>query len=389
MIGSTGVLILGTEYQGLGLLRQLCQSRIRCALLDQDAWGVARFSRFRCRFHHSPRYASDEFWPWLVQLAHDYGYKGWIPIATDDEQVRQFAEHYAEAQALFRLAGLPWRVYRRLYDKRLSYPWAQSLGVYIPRTYIPTQRHDMPGDDWQFPLLVKPAIKREYGRYTRKKAIVAASPAHLTSILNAVLRSVPIDHLLYQEIIPGDGSNQWSYAGFFVQGEPVAAYTACRRRQHPPDYGRASTCVIAIHDPEVEEQSRKLLAALSYTGLAEVEWKRDPRDGRLKFLEINARCWGWHSLSSRVVGNLPVMLYEYLVDHTLHPSAPRYGSRWVKWITDIPVALVLLRQHEISWRDYWASVHGDVVHCDWDAQDPWPFVLQFALTPYLLAKRGY
>jgi predicted ATP-grasp superfamily ATP-dependent carboligase len=139
----------------------------------------------------------------------------------------------------------------------------------------------------------------------------------------------------------------------------------------------------------VEQQSRRVLAALEYTGLAEVEWKRDPRDGALKFLEVNARCWGWHSLASRVVGNLPKMLFDYLVYDRLCPVEPRYGSRWVKYITDVPVAIDLCRRGELRWRDYFRCVAGDTVCCEWDCRDFRPFFLQFTLLPYLLWKRGY
>jgi predicted ATP-grasp superfamily ATP-dependent carboligase len=384
-----GAIILGNEYQALGLLRQLARSGIPCVLLDQDAWGVARFSRYRCRFHRAPRYASDEFWPWLVRLAHEQGYLGWLPVATDDEQVRHFAQHYEEACALFRYAGLPWASYQHIYNKRLAYPWAQSLGAPVPRTFMPEHREHLPGEGWPFPAIIKPAVKREYGRYTRRKAIRVETRAELQQVLNGLLAPVPIEHLMVQELIPGDGSTQWSYAGFFVEGRPVAAYTACRRRQHPPDFGRASTYVVAMPNEEVEAQSRRLLGALGYTGLAEVEWKRDARDGQLKFLEINARCWGWHTLSEPVVGNLPKMLYDYLIYQSVQPVSPRYGFRWVKWVTDVPVAIELMRRGELAWRDYWASIRGSSAYGDWDAQDPLPFLLQFALVPYLLKTRGY
>lgn len=389
MVTNPGALILGNEYQALGLLRQLRPHGIPCTLVDQDRWGPARLSRYRCRFHQSPRYADARFWPWLEQLAQDNGYAGWVIMPTDDEQVRQLAEHYEGCRTLFRYAGPSWNTFRLLYNKRLTYAWAQELGAPVPETFAPAHRHDTPGDDLPFPLIVKPAIKREYSRYSKKKAIRVDSPAQLERILSQDLQAVPVEDLLCQEIVPGSGASQWSYAGFFVEGQPVAAFTACRRRQHPPDFGRASTYVVARPEAEVEQWSRRLLAALGYTGLAEVEWKRDTRDGRLKLLEVNARCWGWHSLASRVVGNLPMMLYDYLVYQRVRPVEPHYGARWVKWITDVPVAASLLSRGELNLRDYMRSVGGNIVCCEWDQGDPFPFFLQFALVAYLALKRGY
>jgi len=384
-----GVLILGNEYQALGLLRQLSSSRIACALIDEDRWGAARFSRFRCPFHQSPPYESDRFWPWLVDIAGRHGYFGWVIMPTHDEQVRQLAENFAQVQDRFLYAGLPWETYRLIYDKRLAYEWFSRHGISQPRTCVPRSREDLPGEHWDYPLIIKPAVKRTYEKYCKKKAIMVESPSQIRAYLAGELGSVPVEELLYQEIIPGDGTRQWSYAGFFINGDPVAAYTACRRRQHPPDFGRASTYVIADHDEEVELQGRRILALLRYTGFAEVEWKRDRRDGRLMFLEVNARCWGWHSLSSRTVGNLPRMLYDYLVEAKAVPVRPRYGSGWIKWITDAPAAFDMWRRGDLTLAEYGRSICRDLESCDWDPRDPLPFLLQFLLLPYLVIKRGY
>lgn len=384
-----GVIILGAEYQALGLLRQLRAAGVPCALVDQDRFGVARFSRHRCPFHRAPRYESDAFWPWLVALAQRKGYLGWTLIPTDDEQVRQIALHFKEAQRLFRCGGLPWEQYRWWYDKRANYEWCQREGVRAPRSFLPNRREERPGDALPFPFIIKPAFKRNYSKHSKAKAIRVNSPEELDSVLNGALREVPIEELLYQELIPGDGRFQWSYAGLFCEGEPVAAYTACRRRQHPPDFGRASTYVVAQHDPEVERESRRVLAAMRYTGLAEVEWKRDPRDGALKFLEVNARCWGWHSLSASVVGNLSKLLLDVLDGRPVEPVSPRYGARWVKHVTDLPVAWHLWWRKELSAREYWRSLRRPVVCCEWERGDPWPFFLQWLLVPYLMVKRGY
>jgi D-aspartate ligase len=391
MTPTLGVIILGNEYQALGLLRQLRRCGIPCVMVDQDMWGPALFSRYRCPFYHSPAYTNENFWPWLVDLAHNQGYQGWVLIATDDEQVRQISEHYDEAIVVFHYAGIPWDKYRQIYDKRLSCILTARLGIATPISFIPVERDQIP-ENMPFPAIIKPAIKRTFSRYSHKKAIRVDSLAQLRNTLHEDLAKVPIDELLYQEIIPGDGRYQWSYAGFFVHGAPVAAFTACRRRQHPPDFGRASTYVTATYDPNVEIESRKILTALDYTGLAEVEWKRDPRDGQLKFLEVNARCWGWHSLASTVVGNLPKMLYDYLLGGTrsfMDKIDPVYGSKWIKWITDVPVAVDLLRHGDMSIVDYCNSLRGRIVSCEWELTDPFPLFFQIALLPYLIIKRGY
>ena len=280
------------EHQGLGLLRELRAAGVPCALIDQDKWGAARFSRYRCRTFQSPPYDEDVFWPWLVDVNEREKLQDWILIATDDEQVKQISLHLPDASKRFRYAGPTWDQYQLLYDKRSNYEWCLRHGFPAPQSYIPQAREDFPGRSLNYPFIVKPAVKSNFKRYSKAKAILVGAESDLRTLLGGQLAGVDVRELIYQEIIPGGGRQQWSYAGLFLEGEPLAAFTACRQRQHPPDFGRASTYVVAEHDAEVERESRKVIAALKSTGLAEVEWKRDPRNRQSKFLEVNARCWG-------------------------------------------------------------------------------------------------
>lgn len=54
---------------------------------------------------------------------------------------------------------------------------------------------------------------------------------------------------MVQELIPGDGRQQFSYCAFFKQGRAIGSMVAQRRRQHPPEFGRASTFVEPIDLP--------------------------------------------------------------------------------------------------------------------------------------------
>jgi len=270
--------------------------------------GGARFSCFTRRCFVSPAYLSAEFWPWLSELASREQCQGAVLIPTDDEQVRGLAEHYDEVAKVYRYAGLPWHSYQRVYDKRLAYALALELGLATPRTYVPRAAAPLPPEgELGYPFVVKPAFKREFSLACKRKAVAVNTNSELQHLLSGWFSKVPVEQFVYQEFIPGDGENQWSYCGFFVEGKPVAAFTAIRRRQKPPDFGRSSTFVISQHNGEVESESLRLIAALRYTGLAEVEWKRHKHTGKLLFLELNGRCWGWHSLASQVVGNLPLI----------------------------------------------------------------------------------
>src|SRR5204862_619020 len=119
----------------------------------------------------------------------------------------------------------------------------------------------------------------------------------------------------------------------------LASLTARRTRQYPMDIGRASTYVETVDLPEIEEPSRALLEHLRYTGLVEVEYKRDPRDGKCKLLDVNPRVWGWHTLCARAGVDFPYLAYRHARGETVPASRADLGVRWLRPSTDLPTSL--------------------------------------------------
>src|SRR5688572_3323569 len=64
---------------------------------------------------------------------------------------------------------------------------------------------------------------------------------------------------------------------------------------------------------EVVEQGLRYLHCLGNYGLAQVEFKRDPRDGEYKLMEINPRLWQWHGLAAACGVDLVDLAYRELL----------------------------------------------------------------------------
>ena len=98
---------------------------------------------------------------------------------------------------------------------------------------------------------------------------------------------------MIQELIPGDGMAQFSYAAVWDRGKPIASLVAQRRRQYPVEFGFTSTFVETVEQTQIEADAFRFLASLDYSGPVEIEFKYDARDGRYKILDVNARAWAW------------------------------------------------------------------------------------------------
>ena len=76
--------------------------------------------------------------------------------------------------------------------------------------------------------------------------------------------------IVLQELIPGSGSAQFSYAAVWHRGAPVASLVARRTRQYPVEFGYTSTFVETVEQSEVEDAACRFLRSLDYSGLVEV-----------------------------------------------------------------------------------------------------------------------
>jgi len=80
---------------------------------------------------------------------------------------------------------------------------------------------------------------------------------------------------------------------------------------------------------EVVDAGLHLLRALGCNGLSQVEFKRDPRDGKFKLMEVNPRLWQWHSLARASGVDLPLIAYRDLTGERVEAVRMNGGRR--KW----------------------------------------------------------
>ena len=126
---------------------------------------------------------------------------------------------------------------------------------------------------------------------------------------------------MIQELIPGGDDELYTLGSYLdASGTPLGLFSGRKLRQTPPNVG---TCRVgeAVWVQEVVDAGLRLLAALSFTGLSQVEFKRDPRDGRFKLMEINPRLFQWHGLAAACGVDLPALAYWDLL------GAPRPAAR--------------------------------------------------------------
>jgi predicted ATP-grasp superfamily ATP-dependent carboligase len=255
---------------------------------------------------------------------------------------------------------------------------------------MPTSVDDLEALDLELPVVVKPAISKHFMAATKRKAYRADEVQELIDIYQKVASIIDPSEILVQELIPGRAENLYSFVGFFEEGIPLAGLVGRRARQHPMEFGRASTYVETVDIPELEALSTQLLTGIGYTGLAEVEFMYDAKDCRFEFLEVNARIWGWHSLAIHAGLDLPYLAYARALGKAVDVGPARQGTRWVRLVTDLPTAISEILPGRLTLRQYLATMSGDTGFAVFSPRDPLPFFADLILSPFnYFANKGF
>jgi D-aspartate ligase len=383
-----GALILGGHFLSLGAARNLAQHGVPVYVADSEVC-VTQFSRkiagaFRCPAARHEQ----ELVEFLLQLATQPDLRGSVLFPSTDEHVRVVAQYHQRLSAAYHLTTPPWQTTKYLYDKRLTRDLAIQQDVPIPATYNPASFEALAALDIEYPVVLKPAITVHLTSVTKKKAYRADSEPELRSVYQMMASFMNPSEILIQELIPGRAENLYSFFGLFREGEPVTGFAARRPRQHPMEFGRASTLAETVDQPELAVLATRFLKGIHYTGLAEVEFMYDQKHDRFELLEVNPRIWGWHTLAICAGVDLPYLAYAQALGDKVKPGTYRTGARWVHLTTDIPTVATELWHRRMSLRDYFQSMRGtqDAVF-SWN--DPLPFIMEWLLIPYFIRKRGF
>ena len=384
-----GAVVVGGDYQGLGIARSLGRRGLPVCVID-DERSISPHSRYTTHAVRVPSLRDqDRSVDVILEVGSRLRLDGWVLFPTREETVAAFSRHRDRLRERFRVPTCGWDAVRWAWDKRNTYRLAQQLGIPVPRTWYPKSMADLRDVDAEPPFAIKPAIKEHFFYATKAKAWKARTRTELEDLFRRAASVAGLGEVMVQEFIPGDGSQQFACCVFFKRGTAVGQMVVRRLRQHPPDFGRASTYVETTDVPLLESLSHSLLRAVDYYGLAELEYKLDPRDGEYKLLDFNARTWGYHSLGGRAGVDFPYLLFADQIGCAPDPCRARAGVRWVRILTDLPTALSTLAGGKLAWRSYVNSLRIAHTEAVFSRDDPMPGLAEIALLPYLWVKRGF
>ncbi|MEV4555460.1 ATP-grasp domain-containing protein [Kitasatospora sp. NPDC049285] len=211
-----------------------------------------------------------------------------VAVATDDESACILAEHAAELAPYLLLPPVPATLPRQLADKGGLYRICQAHDVPAPRTATPGTGAELLDAARQvgYPLVLK-----NLAPFSRLAHPVVT---HTTLVrdeaeLRALARADGQLSVLAQEYVPREHSEDWfTHLTCGRDGEPLAVFTGLKQRDWPPG-GGFTTLARSLPNPELAELAARLCRSIGYSGIADLDWRYDRRDGRYKLVDFNPR----------------------------------------------------------------------------------------------------
>jgi predicted ATP-grasp superfamily ATP-dependent carboligase len=385
-----GVIIIGDHIQALGIARSLGRRGIPIYLLNDNTLCITRFSRFCKKFIKCPNIMEEtQFIDFMISIANKYGIEGWVLMPTNDAAVYILSKYKPILEKHYKVPTPSWDIVKFAYDKQLTYLMAEKSGICIPKTLCPTSVNELHKSlqNFSFPVIVKGRVGHRFYKRVGVKALRFDSKNDVIEYYEKNSSLIDPSDTVIQEIIPGNSDLVYSFCSFFKNGKFLGVWMGKKIREHPEEFGTA-TSAMSIFVPELIELGYSFLNAINFYGISEIEFKKDPRDGKFKMIEINARTWLWHSLAKYCGVDFPYLLYKDMLGEEIIPiTSFKTYIKWIHFYTDIGISIKKIIRGNLKIRDYLESLCGEKEFVVFSVDDPLPFLFETLMLPYLWKTR--
>jgi predicted ATP-grasp superfamily ATP-dependent carboligase len=358
----------GSYRQTLGIVRSLGREH-QVLVASPKRFAMAAASRYASGHMRSPAASEAEaFLEWIERAIKRHRIELVMPVGA--ASCRALAVNRDRLRDVKVVLPDPDKMELAL-DKRRTMAVAAANDIPVPATEQPKSMDDLEaaGARVGYPLVLKGPIEGPSGvRYVDE-------PGDLRSAVDAYVQRYPLpggELPMLQQRIVGPGF------GVFVtyqDGRLCRIMSHRRIREFPVTGGESSCCEVA-DDPILLDQSRRLMDALVWHGVAMVEFKKHDADGRYYLMEINPKFWGSLDLALAAGADFPGDLVRIAAGETLTEPPPPTGSLRFCW--PLSSDLRHLRARPSDWRAVIGDALRPSVRTNVRPTDPFPGAIELA-----------
>ena len=372
-------LVMNTHITGLAVARSLGRAGVPVIGLDDERGGLGQHSRHLTGLGLVPgptvdggRALADH----LSALGPCFAERP-VLVPTNDDWVLALAQHRDQLEPHYRYTFAAYDVVQRALAKSSLYRACEALGVDIPRTwYLDESTPEQLAAAVPYPCVLKPDDSRGFWTAFRAKVFVVHDAASFVQRCEEAAAAGLT--LVAQEWVETRPGGFWSVASYLSpDGTPRGVFTGRKLEQWPPDFG-TSCLADARWDGAIAEAGVRVLQALGYGGISEIEFVEDAATGRRLLLDVNTRAWKWIGLPVAAGVDLPLLAYRDAVGEPLDSGPQRDGVRWTFLRDYVPLVrarAATVPEEQVTKAEWTALLAGrpsDLVDAVHDPDDPEP-----------------
>jgi predicted ATP-grasp superfamily ATP-dependent carboligase len=312
-----------------------------------------------------------------------------VLIATDDAGSIFLAEHASLLSEQFLFPRPPRDLPRHVAGKYSLFELCRHLDVPCPDTALPRSLGEATefAASCGFPLTAKLTTPwNSAGPGALRSTSIISDQRGLATIYEDCTRAAA--GLMLQEFIPGGAGHDWFFHGYCDATSTCRpAFTGMKERSYPAHAGL--TCFgRSVHNARLRDEVVRLLAALSYRGIVDLDLRWDSRDDQYKMLDFNPRLGAQFRLFQDRSGfDVVIALYMDLTGQPIPESDQVSGRTYLVENYDPIAAFSYWRTAELGLKDWVASLRA-VDETAWFATDDLrPFGLMCLRMAWRMASR--
>jgi len=383
------VIILGGGTNAISVARSLGREGIRVyAVNGPDEY--VRYSRY-CHFicpskgGHLP-----EAWERYLLGDESEHLRGSVLLACEDEALEILIKNREKLSKKFVLDIMNKEAQLCMLNKLCTYEAALTAGIPIPKFWRVEKLEQvlMHEKEYVFPLILKPIYSHKFVEVFNCKFFLVNS---FDELIKAYLKvdQFGIVVMLVEKILGPDDRYCSYYTYIDENGEALFDFTKRIIRRYP--YNQGTACYhITDWNPEVRDLGLKYFNHVGLIGLANIEFKRDDRDGKLKLIECNARFTAANCLVEESGFDLALFVYNRLVGRnqpTLKGKRYKEGLRLWYPVEDFQSFKELRRRGELSFIGWLKSIMHPQVLPYFRWYDPMPLIIPDSKRIYRFIKK--
>jgi D-aspartate ligase len=367
------------HHGGVGAIRTLGRLGVPVYAITEDRFTPAAVSRY-CQdsfvWPTTGRESSEELVGGMLAIGRRLGRKA-VVIPTDEEAAVLVGEHAGELSECFLFPRVRPDLPRKLGSKQGLYELCLEHGVPAPASAFPATAAELAAfaATAAFPVVAK---NREPWVRLSAPAVAGTTLVRTPEELLALGRDWgETPSVILQDYIPQADAQDWiTHLYCDASFTPVVTFTGVKVRSWPPRAGMTA-CAYTVPNPALARMAERFCAAIGFTGVADLDWRLDLRDGQYKLVDFNPRVGAQFRLFETTAGiDVVRALHLDLTGRAVPAGAQVDGRRLIVENIDVPARLT--RRSSAS-AAVPAALSATSTELAWLARDdPFPFLAMSA-----------